>query len=393
MDIRKNRQSMFPLNFDLLHEICTERWVADNSSVPIEKIALYKYSSSYEKNCVSKIPTKYCVVFYIKNELLPRYPKVREESLADLFGNVVDRTYSDKAAAEHTGYLASLDKSIYNYLDCFQTIYDEYSYRSLMNAGFSDVYLNNAPVNFKEDWLFLTGELAKDNRNIKLNESHWVLYDEAHIEDILLPEPGTIQQNGIISEQGKPANLFKRVSDFWQIRYEGKESNPIKHVDGLLYISHLLKHPGTCISCQKLHQSVSGKATIGIMSENEISGNKLSIGFGKQSIDTSKARKVCSEKYQEFQDKLSTVSLEEQECIKEQMAALEPYLRAKKRNFADPNDKKAQVNIKKRLETAYQAIRKANMTEMEEHLRKYITSDDAYGLRYIGSLTWDIIIE
>jgi hypothetical protein len=65
----------------------------------------------------------------------------------------------------------------------------------------------------------------------------------------------------------------------------------------------------------------------------------------------------------------------------------------KERIFVDPNDKKAQVNIKKRLDKAYEAISKANMKDMAKYLQNHIKTDDAYGLRYTGDIAWNIIIK
>jgi regulatory protein YycI of two-component signal transduction system YycFG len=85
--------------------------------------------------------------------------------------------------------------------------------------------------------------------------------------------------------------------------------------------------------------------------------------------------------------------MEEQEEIQKKMKDLMPYLNLKKRNFADPNDKKAQVNIRKRLDTAYEAIRKENMNDLAEYLQSSIVTDDAYGLRYTGPIIWEITIK
>jgi uncharacterized membrane-anchored protein YjiN (DUF445 family) len=127
------------------------------------------------------------------------------------------------------------------------------------------------------------------------------------------------------------------------------------------------------------------------MSEGAAIDEGLQVGSSKQSISSGKERKIYLEKYRELKDKLRDASMEEQEEIKEQMAKIMPYL--KKRNFADPNDKKAQVNMKKRLNTAYKAIRESGMKEMAKHLQDNIKTDDAYGLRYTGDIAWEIIIK
>ena len=80
-------------------------------------------------------------------------------------------------------------------------------------------------------------------------------------------------------------------------------------------------------------------------------------------------------------------NMERQE-IKKEMNDIISHLR--KRTFADPDTKKAQSNIRKRLKTAYKAIDKAGIKGLAKHLRDYIKPDNAYGLYYSGATTWDI---
>lgn len=188
-------------------------------------------------------------------------------------------------------------------------------------------------------------------------------------------------------------NIFKRSGDFWTVHYEGKESIPIKHVDGLSYIAQLLRKPKMSISCQYLAQSIAGKTQDIAISESVVEKKDLSIGFRKQPIGSGKERKISKEKYDELEESLSHASIEKQEEIKEEMVKLAPYLNLKERNFADPNDKKAQINIKKRLDKAYEVLCKAKMKSLVEHLKEHIQTDDAYGLKYNGNIAWVITIK
>jgi hypothetical protein len=188
-----------------------------------------------------------------------------------------------------------------------------------------------------------------------------------------------------------PDNSFKKGGAFWIIRFEGKEFKPIKHVDGLQYIAILLDRPETSISCQDLYQSKGGPPLETTL-ENEVIGRDLRIrGFTPQPIGNIK-KQYLKEEYGDLKQRLSISSLEEQEDIREKMTKLESYLKKRERNFADPNDKKAQINISKCLKTAYKVIREANMEVLEKHLRDNIRPDRAFGLRYTGSITWEIII-
>jgi len=186
-------------------------------------------------------------------------------------------------------------------------------------------------------------------------------------------------------------NAFICQTDFWEIWFQGIKLGIIKNLDGIHYIAILLDKAGTSMSCRKLYHTISGKVPDNFMSEDAAIAEGLNIVNSKQAIGSMRKRKICSEKYQELQDKLADASMEEQEEIREQMAKLEPYLDRKERNFTNPNDKKAQINIGKRLETAYKAIHKANMKELEKYLRENIKPDDAYGLMYTGSIKWDVI--
>ena len=191
-------------------------------------------------------------------------------------------------------------------------------------------------------------------------------------------------------------NFFiKEKGGLWHIGFKGRHAR-IKHVDGLLYIRYLLdplRAPGNSISCSELYANASGKVSNVTISDDAAMDQDMHVGIRKQSTGSGKTRKIALEKYQELKDKLPDASMEEQENIKEQMTQLEPYLNLKERNFSDPNDKKAQANIKKRLDKAYEAISEAGMTDMAAHLHDHINTDDAYGLRYTGAIAWDMTIK
>jgi hypothetical protein len=65
----------------------------------------------------------------------------------------------------------------------------------------------------------------------------------------------------------------------------------------------------------------------------------------------------------------------------------------KERSFADPDKKKLQSNIKKRLADAYEALLKNGMKKLDKHLRDNIKPDGKYGLWYLGHIRWDITIK
>lgn len=204
----------------------------------------------------------------------------------------------------------------------------------------------------------------------------------------------------------EPVNFFTRENgDYWRIGFEGRNA-PFKHCDGLLYISHLLKKPGESISCKDLYQAASGKTPDKVMSPDKVLYSEDQelhlLGSSKQAVSDDKARQKYSEEYKKLNNDFLQINnlpdnerTPEHELVaketEEKMALLMPYL--KERTFPDKNMKRFQVNIQKRLNTAYKAIGDADMKKMAKHLRAHIRTDGALGLSYTGTLAWEIIIK
>ena len=186
-------------------------------------------------------------------------------------------------------------------------------------------------------------------------------------------------------------NYFKQNGKHWAIKFENEFAAHVDHVDGLLYIAHLLEKPGADISDQTLYQSAKRVTLKDAIDANEMIERNLSKGFKPQPIGTDKERRICQEKYLELEGKLETASLEEQDEIKEKMDKLVPFLNMKKRNFADPNDKKAQSNVTKRIDLAYDKLKEENMPGLVTYLKDTIKTGD-YGRRYVGPVNWKVEI-
>jgi len=204
------------------------------------------------------------------------------------------------------------------------------------------------------------------------------------------PTP-TIESTPTPQSQPQEEYYFKQNVNHWKIRFKNEFAPHIDHVDGLLYIAHILGKQGKDISDQILYQLAKGVSSKETIDENEMTELNLIKGFRAQPIATDKGRKICQAKYSELEGKLETAGLEEQEDIKEQMEKLVPYLKTKKRNFADSNDKKAQSNVKKRIDLAYDKLEQENMKELAKHLKDTIKTG-YYGRRYVGPVTWEIEI-
>lgn len=192
-----------------------------------------------------------------------------------------------------------------------------------------------------------------------------------------------------VPEKENNGNFFIReMGDYWKLGFDGKKCT-LAHLDGFFYIAALIKNPRTSLSDRELYQITSGTAPDNTISEGTAIEQGLSIGSSTQAINFRNQTKLCQDKYEELQEKYLSAEMEEREEIEEQMKALEPYLKIKARNFADPDAKKIQVNVTKRLNSAYDRIDKVGMKALAEHLRKNIKTDGVYGRVYSGSIIWE----
>lgn len=260
-----------------------------------------------------------------------------------------------------------------------------------------------APEDVKHIWIDGRGEHILDDISEiypDLEDALFLLSDIAtHPLDASVKKAPTVMN----SEQNKhstpvesmPTNFFTRKGNFWEVGYEG-ETGTVSNLGGIRCIVTLLESPGKSISCRELYLTVSRKAPERTISEDVASSEGLHIGSRKQSVSDYTAKGDYFRQWQELQDTIDNAEDgPEGEMVKkeskEEQDKLRPYL--KKRNFSDPNDKKAQINIKKRLDIAYEKLREASMTGLEEHLKIHINPDDAYGRIYTGVIKWVITIK
>ena len=113
------------------------------------------------------------------------------------------------------------------------------------------------------------------------------------------------------------------------------------------------------------------------MSENAAIDEGLNIGSSKQAINDNKAKTDYKSAYLKLQNDLEKAESEMvREEIEKEMETILPNLKGK--TFADPNDKKAQVNIKKRIDKAYEKLLNANMKSLAKQFQQNIKNDDSY---------------
>ncbi len=223
-----------------------------------------------------------------------------------------------------------------------------------------------------------------------------LLYEKPNAKNtITAGDKGSIDPSPISpSLEDEVINYFRKNGNFWQIRYQGKTAT-VKNLHGIHYIVHLLQRPEMPISCRELYQIVSGKMPNNVMSEDMAIGQGLNVESSTQSVNDKNAKKDYWKRYQELQSDLTkNEGTPEFEIIKKEtereMADLLSSLR--KRRFANPDNKKIQDNMKRRLDTTYTAIGKAGMEELEQHLQTSIKTGGSYDLIYTGSIIWNIIL-
>ncbi len=186
---------------------------------------------------------------------------------------------------------------------------------------------------------------------------------------------------------------FIRKGEYWEVSHGGK-TEMVRNLDGINYIVTLLEKPGTSVTCRELHHILHGNVPDRDMSIGEAMERGLA-GEGELKVvnDPDTGRNYWK-RYQELQRTSANAgddpegAVIKSESEKEMQSLLEAL---NQRSFADPDAKKAQTNITRRLETAYKAITKVSMKKTGKHLRNYIRPDGAYGLIYNGDLTWKII--
>ncbi len=189
-------------------------------------------------------------------------------------------------------------------------------------------------------------------------------------------------------------NYFKQNGKHWAIKFENEFAAHVDHVDGLLFIAHILNDPGNVISDQNLYNLAKGTS----LNEGKY---KMTISAAKAdglNIDVSPAQEVNDQKAQiEYLNKYRRLEhdldnaesdLEKRE-IEDEMEKLSRFFT--RRNIPKPEDKKAQANITRSLDRAYESIQRENMPELAKHLKDSIKTGD-YGRRYVGPVVWVIEI-
>jgi len=422
MTSKKDNYKHFPrLNFEYLMS-WARRMANDIIKEQVDRIVLYGYSSPYRTARDKDHPVKYCVVFEIKDETPPIYdpdqaiedigidniplsawlPEEEWLHRGDECGYALTDREKEMAESNRNKYIAQTKKqperllednpkdekgkdSIYSLTNYFETLPNEYV--SLMENGrFADAYVKQPDKDFKREWFFVTGRLAEGNRGI-IKEDLYVLFDSSEIE--CPPSASKKQASSESMIISGAENVFKRDHEFWTIRYEGCDSRPISHVDGLLYIAHLLNNPEKSFPCKDLYQTTKGCTLSTVMDSAKAISQGLSLGSSSQEIADFKAKADYAKRIRELKGDLEKADSDlERREIEDEITSYLSFL--KERHFNKPEDKKAQTNVVKRIKGAYKKLRDSGFTALIDHLEKSIRSDGSRGLLYCGSKKWEI---
>ncbi|MDD5525392.1 MAG: hypothetical protein PHV90_09150 [Smithella sp.] len=185
-------------------------------------------------------------------------------------------------------------------------------------------------------------------------------------------------------------NYLQRSGKYWAIKFQDEYNAHIDHVDGLLYIAHILRSkPGENISDRHLISLAKIKLQADSNEKMAISNN-LSDQMEYQESHDQKAHCEYLARYNQLKIDLESAESDlERNEIKKEMTAMLLFL--KQRNIAGQEEKRAQANITKRLKVAYRALENEGMEKLANHLRQCITTAN-YSRVYTGGFVWKIFL-
>lgn len=378
-----NDRVIFPLKLEPL-KVYAKWWVKKLREklpdVSIERISLYHCSIPYSEIRHERHPVKYCIVFDIPGEILP----VPEPS------------------DSHIDKIISGDRSIYDLLECYQTIRNQDSYLFLMDAAFPpSIYHDKPDANFKDEWIFLTRRLAEGNRGILSQEPCKVLYSVKEIDKIIEREQHTTQCE---QRESDYKNAFICQGDTWEIWHNGKRLNPIINMDGLTYIVNLMLHPGKSIHVTDLCDSVKPPKRDAMMAEDDVTksldSQSMSISSMQDDGIDAEGKKALKKKFQDLYEIINepdSLQCEREEAIAELKRMKNGLNVYGKKPLHHRAPKKVNESVKDDMDRAREAIKRAceKIRKQSPELADYLKNTIRTGTQYSFTDTatpWNISI-
>jgi len=147
------------------------------------------------------------------------------------------------------------------------------------------------------------------------------------------------EQDVIPSGNLQDDNIFKKTSDYWTVRYQGVNVDPLKDLIGMSYIAKLLAiPPGEKIAAIKLVRSVKGLT--GEIPRTSVQQNEIGESDEESDSYLTKVNCISPENANKLMDDDYL-----KECLKEKRRLNDDLERAKKnRDIAEEDRKQAEIN-------------------------------------------------
>lgn len=196
--------------------------------------------------------------------------------------------------------------------------------------------------------------------------------------------------------RGKPphANLFRRDGDVWQLVFEGRKIEAVRHLAGMTYIRALLSRPGDDLPARDLYEIENPPPPEAVARLKTLDRDACAhYGTG------GKAQRICEGQTPDnlrkaktaLQDKLEGEDLsdKQRDGIEQDIEAIDDALKDSRLAKFEPKEKKQpRQAVAARIEAAIDGIAdKPCGANLAKHLRRAIQKGQS--LSYAEGLTWE----
>jgi len=213
-------------------------------------------------------------------------------------------------------------------------------------------------------------------------------------------------QDGLPQERGekKFENAFVRCDGYWEIWYQGLKLKPVIHVEGLIYIAHLLDHPNVEINVSALYETFHPKEGIPMVSSSEVSHllNTGEMSISDMSLDEldATARTQISQQITALKKDIAAAEtqIEKKESEDELKELIKTVKRYGKNQLSKNAPKHKNESVKKHADAVRNASRLAidKIHKRSPSLAEYLASEKTIkrGKNYIykDTLIWSVFL-
>jgi len=170
-----------------------------------------------------------------------------------------------------------------------------------------------------------------------------------------------------VPDTERPENVFRKEGDGWLVRYESAELPPLKNLDGMHYIAHLLAHEGEVFTPFQLRAEV--------FPDREYTG----INTSAQARNDRKALEQYNDRLKEINEELGEARayndsgrIEKLEGEKETVfCEIRKGLPARQAKFKSEQEN-ARKAVSKAINKAYENIKKRDAPKLLSHLTTFL---------------------